>query len=167
MITLKHFFLIKKFSLRVYECRGYFKYYSNTNLKHSILKNLNNPNINIDTKYTSQKKFYFHENKNENNNEYLTLHKVNNAKENELNGKDKHSISLSIVGGGCATIYTTILLKQNSLIKEICLIDTDDSLIGPVCDLKQLDTSPGIKYFKKSSILDGLRNVSVILHNFN
>ncbi|XP_001607689.3 probable malate dehydrogenase, mitochondrial [Nasonia vitripennis] len=55
-----------------------------------------------------------------------------------------------------------MLLKQNPAIKEIRLIDTDNSLMSPVCDMRHIDTSTTIRHFRKNSILDGLRNTDIV-----
>lgn len=78
----------------------------------------------------------------------------------QLTCKKRNTATVAIVGGGCATVCTSILLKQNPTIKEIRLIDTDNSLAGPVCDIRQIDTSTTIKHYKKNLMIEGLRNVS-------
>ncbi|KAJ8670578.1 hypothetical protein QAD02_001837 [Eretmocerus hayati] len=72
------------------------------------------------------------------------------------------TILVAIVGGGYTPMYTTLLLKQNPAIREIHVIDTNDSLASPVCDMRQIDTSATVKHYKMKHIIDGLRNVDIV-----
>ncbi|XP_014206089.1 probable malate dehydrogenase, mitochondrial [Copidosoma floridanum] len=71
-------------------------------------------------------------------------------------------LSVAVVGGGCSALCATILLKQNPAIREIRVVDTDDSLAAAVCDIRQIDTSTMIRHFEKESILEGTRNCHIV-----
>jgi FlaA1/EpsC-like NDP-sugar epimerase len=104
------------------------------------------------------------------NNQYTFMKNHNSSKKCASDSiKNKHicyqqknSVSLAIVGGGSTTFYLAILLKQNPAIKVIHVIDTDNSLIGPIYDIGQIDTSTIVIHYKRNSIIDGLHNVSFI-----
>lgn len=96
----------------------------------------------------------------ENSNTSQKLQEISSVSKSQVNHCGKQgTVSLAIIGGGFTTLSTFFLLKQNPAIKEIRLIDTDNSMRQSVCDIKQMDTGTKIRRFEKNSILNGLRDV--------
>lgn len=102
----------------------------------------------------------------------------NNEKENKVKKNEKKftnrlkstgdirqkkcNFTVTIVGGGFSTACATVLLKQNPAIKDIRIVDTDDSLAGYVCDARHIDTCTNIRHYKKQLLFEGLRDVSIL-----
>lgn len=167
MITLKQFHKVKKVPLQTYFSNSKIKFNSKILSKMKNFGNGCNTQSNINKLCISRKSTESSVDEKEKNNNVKIVDKVVNLdnRRYELCCKSKDKgISVAIVGGGYATVCMTMLLKQNPAIKEIRLIDTDNSLIGPVCDIRHIDTSTSVRHFKKNSILDGLRNVSLHLY---
>ncbi|XP_011503631.1 PREDICTED: probable malate dehydrogenase, mitochondrial, partial [Ceratosolen solmsi marchali] len=59
-------------------------------------------------------------------------------------------------------MYSAILLKQNPAIKVIHVIDTDNSLTGPIYDIGQIDTSTVIMHYKRNSIINALHDIDIV-----
>ncbi|XP_076629902.1 malate dehydrogenase [Colletes latitarsis] len=74
----------------------------------------------------------------------------------------KGDIQVCIIGGGEASIYTAVLLKQSRMIKRVHLVDARNSMASAVLDANHIDTSTRIKYFKKKSIKDALKETNII-----
>ncbi|XP_011301009.1 probable malate dehydrogenase, mitochondrial [Fopius arisanus] len=59
-------------------------------------------------------------------------------------------------------IFTAVLLKQSKLFRSINIVDVTNSLAGAVFDAGHIDTKAKIKYYRKSSLKEGLSNVDII-----
>lgn len=107
-------------------------------------------------------------NKNDQNSEKES--NPNNLKKPEFNGYDcflpdrKGDIQVCIIGGGEASIYTAVLLKQSRMIKCVHLVDIRNSMADAVLDTNHIDTSTRVKYFERKSIKHALKDVRFYYH---